>query len=91
MHISAAKAKPRGSIAALSRAIRNGEQSPDAASKLRAAYRELAVVTVEEDAAKLAAKAAKLVADWPDLTPDQLGRVASVINAAELQADGSAG
>jgi hypothetical protein len=90
VHISADKARPRAKIAALSRAVRNGERPADC-PELRTAYRELAVATVVDDAAKLAAKAAKLVADWPDLTPDQLGRVASVINAAELQADGSAG
>ena len=46
--------------------------------------------TVVDDADKLADKAAKLVADWPDLTPEQLGRIASVVKAAALQADGSA-
>lgn len=82
MPISAAKAKPRGVIAATRRAIRNGEQSPDAEAKLRNAYRELAVVTVEESAGTLADKARKLVADWPDLTDEQLGRIAGVLKAA---------
>jgi hypothetical protein len=85
MPISAAKAKPRGRIAALTRAVRNGERPADC-PELRAAYRELAYASVVEDADALAAKAAKLVADWPDLTPEQFGRVASVLNAANLGA-----
>ena len=78
MPISAAKAKPRARIAGLKRAVRNGER-PSNCPELREAYRELAVVTVEEDASTLAQKATKLVADWPDLTPEQLGRIASVL------------
>lgn len=82
MPISAAKSKPRARIAALSRAVRNGER-PANCPELRVAYRELAYATVVDDAAKLAAKAAALVETWPDLTPEQLGRVASVLKAAE--------
>ena len=89
MPISASKAKPRAKIAALSRAVRNGERSADC-PELHDAYRELAVASVVDDADKLADKAAKLVADWPDLTPEQLGRIASVVKAAALQADGGA-
>ena len=79
--ISAAKAKPRARIAGLKRAVRNGER-PANCPELTAAYRELAVVTVEEEADTLAAKAAKLVADWPDLNDEQLGRIAGVLKAA---------
>ena len=89
MVISAAKAKPRGAIAGIRRAIRNGEESPNAQAKLREAYRELAVVTVEEDADALAVKAAKLVADWPDLTAEQLSRIAGVLKAAGTAGGGS--
>ena len=81
MPISAARAKPRAQIAGLKRAVRNGERPADC-PELRDAYRELAVVGVEEDADKLNNKAAKLVADWPDLTPEQLGRISSVIKGA---------
>lgn len=81
MPISAAKAKPRGKIAALSRAVRNGERPADC-PELRHARRELDVATVIDDAHKLAAKARKLVETWPDLTDEQLGRIASVLKAA---------
>lgn len=81
MAVSHAKAKQRGRIAGLTRAVRNGER-PENCPELRAAYRDLAYVSVVEDADRLAAKAEKLVADWPDLTPEQLGRIASVLKAA---------
>ncbi len=85
MSISAAKSKARATIGGLTRAVRNGERPADC-PELRAAYRDLAYASVVEDAGALAAKAAKLVADWPDLTPEQFGRIASVINAANLGA-----
>lgn len=88
MAISAAKAKPRGKIAALSRAVRNGERQPND-PELRAAYRDLAVATINDDAAALAEKARKLVADWPDLTAAQLGRVARILKAASADGGGA--
>ena len=81
MAISAAKAKPRARIAGLKRAVRNGERPADD-PELRSAYREIAVVTVVEEADALAAKARQLVAEWPDLNGDQLGRIAGVLKAA---------
>jgi hypothetical protein len=78
MGISTAKAIPRARIAGLKRAVRNGERPADC-PELREACRELAVVTVEEDSDRLAVKARNLVADWPDLTPEQLGRIASAL------------
>lgn len=81
MGISTAKAIPRARIAGLKRAVRNGERPADC-PELQAAIRELAVVTVEEDADKLAAKARALVAGWPDLNDEQLGRIAGVLKAA---------
>lgn len=83
MPISAARAKPRARIAGLKRAIRNGERPADC-PELRDAYRDLAYAAVVDDADKLAAKAAALVETWPDLTPEQLGRVASVLKAADI-------
>lgn len=89
MAISHAKAKARGRVAGLTRAVRNGERPADC-PELLGAYRDLAYASVVEDADRLADKAAKLVADWPDLTDEQLGRIASVLKAAGQQAGGGA-
>ena len=78
MAISTRKAKQRGRIAGITRAVNNGER-PANDPALNAAYLELAIISVEEDADTLAAKARALVAGWPDLTPEQLGRIASAL------------
>lgn len=81
MPISAAQSKPRAKIAALTRAVRNGERPADC-PELKQARRDLAYASVLDDAEKLAAKAAQLVADWPDLTREQLDRIAGVLKGA---------
>lgn len=81
MAVSHAKAKARGRIAGLTRAVRNGERPADC-PELIAAYRDLAYTSVVDDADKLAAKARVLVETWPDLTDEQLGRIAGVLRAA---------
>lgn len=81
MPISAARAKQRGKIAALTRAVNNGERPKDC-PELNAARKELEVVRLSEEAETLAVKARALVADWPDLSDEQLGRIAGVLKAA---------
>lgn len=81
MPISAAQAKPRAKIAALTRAVRNGERPADC-PELKQARRDLAYASILDDAEKLAARATQLVKDWPELSEEQLGRIANVIKVA---------
>ena len=85
MPISAARAKQRGKIAALTRAVNNGER-PWNCPDLAEARRELEVIRLAEEADVLAEKARKLVADWPELNDEQLGRIAGILTAAGANA-----
>lgn len=80
MPISTEVARCRGRVAGYKRAIRNGERAPDD-SVVTKAQQDLDVATLLSDADKLAAKARKVVDTWPDLTDEQLGRIASVLKA----------
>jgi len=79
--ISPERAKARAAVAGLGYAVQAGKRRADD-PQVRDAHRELAVVTLVEDADRLAARAQKLVAAWPDLTPEQLDRVAGILRAA---------
>ncbi len=79
--ISPEKAHVRARVAGLKRAIRNGERTADC-PELRGLEQQLAVLGVSDQADALAAKARQLVADWPDLTDEQLGRIAGVLKAS---------
>ncbi len=82
MPISQDVAECRGRWAGYKRAVRNGERAADDPAVIKA-EQDLAIAVVAAEATKLAAKAAALVDTWPDLTPEQLGRIASVLNAAD--------
>ena len=81
MHLSPARARQRGKVAALTRAVNNGERPKDC-PELDAARKEHEVLRLAEHAEILANEARKLVADWPDLNDEQLGRIAGILTAA---------
>ena len=78
MPISPEKACVRGRIAGLKRAVNNGERSADD-PVLNDCYRDLAVITVAEKAEAVAAEARKVVSTWPNLTPAQRDRIATIL------------
>lgn len=61
----------RAKVGALARAVRNGERPK---SDLDDARRDLAIT-------KLAEHAEQVVSSWPPPTPEQLRRVAAILNA----------
>ena len=69
--ISPAVARKRGAVAGLKRAVKTGERRPDD-PVIPAAERDLAVELLAE-------RAQKLVATWPDLTDEQVDRIASIL------------
>ena len=76
--LSPARGSARGKIASLQYAVKAGIRQPDD-PELKAAYQELAVARVEDQFNVLAEEARKVVAEWPDLTPEQLDRVAGIL------------
>lgn len=70
MSISHEVAQARGRVAGITRAVRNGERSHD--HTLIAARQELAL-------AVLAERAREVAANWPDLSEDQLARIATIL------------
>lgn len=77
---SPAVSRERARIAGLKRAVRNGERPADC-PELVTAERELKVAKLESDADRLAQRAREVVETWPDLTPAQLGRIATILQA----------
>ncbi len=72
MPISSEVARARGRVAGYKRAIKNGERAAD--HTVAEAERDLAV-------AVLADHAKKVVAAWPELTAEQLGRIAGILRS----------
>ncbi len=81
MPISPEKARIRGRIAGLKRAVNNGERPADDPS-LNNCYRDLAVITVAEKAEAVAVEARKVVSTWPDLTAEQRDRIATILRGS---------
>jgi hypothetical protein len=73
MPLSAPVASHRGRVAALARAVRNGERSPED-PELNNARQDLAYE-------RLAEQAAKVVADWPTPPPEVLNRIAAILRS----------
>ena len=71
MSISKEVARARGQVAGYKRAVKNGERAADD-PVIPASERNLAYEL-------LADKARKLVASWPDLTDEQLDRIAAIL------------
>jgi hypothetical protein len=70
MPVSHGVAAARGRVAGLTRSLRNNERADEAA--LTAAKQEL-------DVAKLSDHVQRVVDAWPDLTDEQLDRVACIL------------
>lgn len=71
MPVSTAIARKRGAVGGLKRAVKTGERRPDDPA-IPEAERDLAVELLAE-------RARKLVASWPDLTDEQLDRIATIL------------
>ena len=71
MAVSTAVARKRGRVTGLSRSVRNGERPADD-GVLDAAKRDLALELLAE-------RAQKIVAEWPDITDEQVDRIATIL------------
>jgi hypothetical protein len=73
VRISPAVARKRAKVAGLSVGVRTGKRRPDDA-ELQAAYGDLAYERLTEHAERV-------IAEWPQPTPEQLSRIAALLLA----------